>query len=108
MFDIVCFSLGNFLCFTILAGIKDQKDPADKLHHGGWMAQIFCWIIIIFLLFSVPNIVLASSVKTFLAIVFFLTMFIFFILPEQTHFITWVQHGCQFDDKRNNEEVMAI
>ena len=71
MFDIVCFSLGNFLCFTILAGIKDQKDPADKLHHGGWMAQIFLWIIIIFLLFSVPNIVLASSVKTFLAIVFF-------------------------------------
>jgi hypothetical protein len=52
-------SLGNFLFFTILAvimaGIKDQKDPRDKIHHGGWMAKIFCWVIIVFLMFFVPN-----------------------------------------------------
>ncbi|GJM87219.1 hypothetical protein PR202_ga03153 [Eleusine coracana subsp. coracana] len=52
-------SLGNFLFFTILAiimaGIKDQKDPRDKIHHGGWMAKIFCWVVIVFLMFFVPN-----------------------------------------------------
>ncbi|PWZ24059.1 Serine incorporator 2 [Zea mays] len=52
-------SLGNFLFFTILAvimaGIKDQKDPRDKVHHGGWMAKIFCWVVIVFLMFFVPN-----------------------------------------------------
>ncbi|OAY69415.1 Serine incorporator 3 [Ananas comosus] len=52
-------SLGNFLFFTILAllmaGIKDQKDPRDKLHHGGWMAKIFCWCVLVFLMFFVPN-----------------------------------------------------
>jgi hypothetical protein len=52
-------SLGNFLFFTILAvimaGIKDQKDPGDKVHHAGWMDKIFCWIVIVFLMFFVPN-----------------------------------------------------
>ncbi|KAK1292072.1 hypothetical protein QJS10_CPB17g00148 [Acorus calamus] len=52
-------SLGNFLFFTILAvimsGIKDQKDPRDKLHHGGWMAKIVCWCIVVFLMFFLPN-----------------------------------------------------
>nr|CAB3448180.1 unnamed protein product [Digitaria exilis] len=52
-------SLGNFLFFTILAvimaGIKDQKDPRDKIHHGGWMAKIFSWAFIVFLMFFVPN-----------------------------------------------------
>ena len=52
-------SLGNFLFFTILAvlmmGIKDQKDPRDRLHHGGWMAKIFCWCVVVILMFFVPN-----------------------------------------------------
>ncbi|KAF2323053.1 hypothetical protein GH714_033039 [Hevea brasiliensis] len=58
-------SLGNFLFFTILAvlmvGVKNQKDPRDSLHHGGWMMKnqypnlaqdcfflfklYFCWIL---------------------------------------------------------------
>uniref|UniRef100_A0A1D1ZJV4 Putative serine incorporator n=1 Tax=Anthurium amnicola TaxID=1678845 RepID=A0A1D1ZJV4_9ARAE len=52
-------SLGNFLFFTILAvmmvGIKDQKDPRDRLHHGGWMGKIVGWFILVFLMFFVPN-----------------------------------------------------
>ncbi|XP_010914044.1 uncharacterized protein [Elaeis guineensis] len=52
-------SLGNFLFFTILAlmmvGIKDQKDPRDRLHHGGWMAKIVCWFVLVILMFFVPN-----------------------------------------------------
>ena len=52
-------SLGNFVFFTILAvlmmGIKDQKDPRDRIHHGGWMAKVVCWCIIVFLMFFAPN-----------------------------------------------------
>ncbi|KAK1685442.1 hypothetical protein QYE76_046290 [Lolium multiflorum] len=38
-----------------MAGIKVQKDPCDKVHHGGWTAKIFCWVLIVFLMFFVPN-----------------------------------------------------
>ncbi|XP_072989889.1 uncharacterized protein [Typha latifolia] len=52
-------SLGNSLFFAVLAiimvGIKDQKDPRDGVHHGGWMAKIFCWCVLVFLMFFVPN-----------------------------------------------------
>lgn len=52
-------SLGNFLFFTILAimmiGIKNQKDPRDSLHHGGWMMKIISWCLIVILMFFLPN-----------------------------------------------------
>ncbi|KAF5187913.1 Serine incorporator [Thalictrum thalictroides] len=52
-------SLGNFLFFTILAlimvGVKNQKDPRDRLHHGGWMMKIVCWCLIVILMFFLPN-----------------------------------------------------
>ncbi|MQL79874.1 hypothetical protein Taro_012306 [Colocasia esculenta] len=52
-------SLGNFLFFTTLAaimvGVKDQKDPRDRVHNGGWMVKIFCWCILVILMFFVPN-----------------------------------------------------
>lgn len=36
-------------------GIKDQKDPRDRIHHGGWTAKIVCWCFLVFLMFFVPN-----------------------------------------------------
>lgn len=52
-------SLGNFMFFTILAvlmvGVKNQKDPRDSLHHGGWMMKIICWFILVIFTFFVPN-----------------------------------------------------
>ncbi|KAL6497161.1 hypothetical protein OROGR_029090 [Orobanche gracilis] len=52
-------SLGNFLFFTILAifmiGVKNQKDPRDSVHHGGWMMKVICWCILVVLMFFVPN-----------------------------------------------------
>lgn len=52
-------SLGNFLFFTILAtfmvGVKNQKDPRDSMHHGGWMMKVICWCILVILMFFVPN-----------------------------------------------------
>lgn len=52
-------SLGNFLFFTILAvlmvGVKNQKDPRDSLHHGGWMMKVICWCILVIFMFFLPN-----------------------------------------------------
>ncbi|GAB4850454.1 hypothetical protein Ancab_029760 [Ancistrocladus abbreviatus] len=52
-------SLGNFLFFTTLAilmiGVKNQKDPRDGLHHGGWMMKIICWCILVIFTFFLPN-----------------------------------------------------
>ncbi|XP_042488503.1 serine incorporator 3-like [Macadamia integrifolia] len=52
-------SLGNFIFFTIFAiimvGVKDQKDPRDQLHHGGWMLKIVGWCMSIILMFFLPN-----------------------------------------------------
>uniref|UniRef100_A0A0A9G4Q9 Uncharacterized protein n=1 Tax=Arundo donax TaxID=35708 RepID=A0A0A9G4Q9_ARUDO len=40
-------SFHNVLFFAILAlimaGIKEQNDPTDKIHHGGWMAGENGW-----------------------------------------------------------------
>ncbi|XP_019169784.1 PREDICTED: probable serine incorporator [Ipomoea nil] len=52
-------SLGNFTFFTILSimmiGIKNQKDPRDNLHHGGWMMKVICWFLLVIFMFFVPN-----------------------------------------------------
>ncbi|KAK9288160.1 hypothetical protein L1049_016609 [Liquidambar formosana] len=55
-------SLGNFLFFTVLAlimiGIKDQNDRRDSWHHGGWIAKMVIWALVIILMFFVPNIII--------------------------------------------------
>ncbi|XP_042498739.1 probable serine incorporator [Macadamia integrifolia] len=52
-------SLGNFLFFTIFAiimiGVKNQKDPRDQLHHGGWMVKVVSWCLLVILMFFLPN-----------------------------------------------------
>lgn len=63
-------SLGNFLFFTILAimmiGIKNQRDPRDSLHHGGWMMKIICWCVIVILMFFLPNGIISFYGKSFI------------------------------------------
>ncbi|TMW97764.1 hypothetical protein EJD97_005023 [Solanum chilense] len=52
-------SLGNFLFFGVLAlimiGIKDQNDRRDCLHHGGWVAKLVIWVLLVALMFFLPN-----------------------------------------------------
>ncbi|RZC61869.1 hypothetical protein C5167_023632 [Papaver somniferum] len=54
--DVLRVSLGNFLFFTILAiimiGVKDQKDPRGRLHHGGWMMKVVSWCLLVIFMFS--------------------------------------------------------
>ncbi|KAF7009785.1 hypothetical protein CFC21_024286 [Triticum aestivum] len=55
-------SLGNFLFFAIFAltmiGVKDQNDRRDAWHHGGWIAKFAIWVVLVVLMFFVPNIVI--------------------------------------------------
>nr|CAD1829238.1 unnamed protein product [Ananas comosus var. bracteatus] len=55
-------SLGNFLFFAIFAlmmiGVKDQNDKRDAWHHGGWMAKIVFWAVLVALMFFLPNVVI--------------------------------------------------
>lgn len=52
-------SLGNFLFFAILAlimiGVKDQNDRRDSWHHGGWIAKMVIWLLLVVLMFFLPN-----------------------------------------------------
>ncbi|KAF6137880.1 hypothetical protein GIB67_014009 [Kingdonia uniflora] len=52
-------SLGNFLFFTIFAlimiGVKNQKDPRDRLHHGGWWVKVVSWCLLVIFTFFLPN-----------------------------------------------------
>jgi hypothetical protein len=52
-------SLGNFLFFTIFSifmiGVRNQKDPRDSIHHGGWMMKIICWCLLVIFMFFLPN-----------------------------------------------------
>lgn len=54
-------SLGNFLFFAIFAlimiGVKDQNDRRDAWHHGGWMAKMVIWILLVVLMFFLPNVI---------------------------------------------------
>lgn len=52
-------SLGNFFFFGLLAlimiGIKDQNDKRDSWHHGGWVAKLVIWVLLVALMFFLPN-----------------------------------------------------
>ncbi|KAJ8558016.1 hypothetical protein K7X08_004782 [Anisodus acutangulus] len=52
-------SLGNFLFFGLLAlimiGVKDQNDRRDSWHHGGWVAKLVIWMLLVALMFFLPN-----------------------------------------------------
>ncbi|KAH7522395.1 hypothetical protein FEM48_Zijuj07G0133700 [Ziziphus jujuba var. spinosa] len=56
-------SLGNFLFFAVFAlimiGVKDQNDRRDSWHHGGWTAKIVIWILLIILMFFMPNVIIS-------------------------------------------------
>ncbi|KAL3505854.1 hypothetical protein ACH5RR_031236 [Cinchona calisaya] len=84
-------SLGNFLFFGILAlimiGIKDQNDRRDSWHHGGWLAKMVIWALLVILMFFLPNVVITiyGFVSKFGAGLFLLAQVI--ILLDFTH--TW-------------------
>lgn len=82
-------SLGNFLFFVVLAlimiGIKDQNDRRDSWHHGGWVAKLVIWVLLVALMFFLPNgvITIYGFISKFGAGLFLLIQVI--ILLDATH-----------------------
>nr|DAD45474.1 TPA_asm: hypothetical protein HUJ06_003704 [Nelumbo nucifera] len=93
-------SLGNFLFFTILAilmiGVKDQKDPRDRLHHGGWMTKIVCWCILVFIMFFLPNAIVSSYVSKFGSGLFLLVQVVLLLDFVHEWNDKWVRKDEQF------------
>lgn len=62
-------SMGNFLFFAILAlimiGVKDQNDQRDAWHHGGWIVKMVFWLLLVVLMFFLPNVVISIYGKFF-------------------------------------------
>lgn len=82
-------SLGNFLFFGILAlimiGVKDQNDKRDSMQHGGWIAKMIIWLLLVVLMFFLPNevITIYETLSKFGAGLFLLVQVI--ILLDCTH-----------------------
>lgn len=95
-------SLGNFLFFTILAlmmvGVKDQKDPRDRLHHGGWMMKVVCWCLLVIFMFFLPNGIISfyESISKFGSGFFLLVQVVLLLDFVHGWNDAWVQKDEQF------------
>ncbi|KAM7254352.1 hypothetical protein ACFE04_032034 [Oxalis oulophora] len=95
-------SLGNFLFFTIfsimMVGVKNQKDPRDGIHHGGWMMKIICWCILVIFMFFLPNEIISfyESISKFGAGFFLLVQVVLLLDFVHRWNDTWVGYDEQF------------
>ncbi|KAH9715945.1 hypothetical protein WN944_022690 [Citrus x changshan-huyou] len=95
-------SLGNFLFFTILSilmvGVKNQKDPRDSLHHGGWMMKIICWCLLVIFMFFLPNEIVSfyESISKFGSGLFLLVQVVLLLDFVHRWNDTWVGYDEQF------------
>lgn len=95
-------SLGNFLFFGILSlimiGVKDQNDRRDSLHHGGWIAKMVVWALLVVLMFFLPNVIITiyGVLSKFGAGLFLLVQVI--ILLDATH--SWNDALVAKDDQK--------
>ncbi|KAG8370168.1 hypothetical protein BUALT_Bualt14G0089200 [Buddleja alternifolia] len=103
-------SMGNFLFFGILAiimiRIKDQNDRRDSLHHGGWIAKMLVWTLLIILMFFLPNVVITvyGVLSKFGAGLFLLVQVI--ILLNATH--SWNDSWVAKDEQQWSLALLAV
>ena len=48
-----------------MIGVKDQNDKRDAWHHGGWIVKMVLWILLVVLMFFLPNVVISVYGKSF-------------------------------------------
>ncbi|KAF4358736.1 hypothetical protein CsatB_026070 [Cannabis sativa] len=95
-------SLGNFLFFGIFAlimiGVKDQNDRRDSWHHGGWIAKMVIWLLLVVLAFFIPNAVISfyGTLSIFGAGAFLLVQVL--ILLDFTH--SWNDAWVEKDEQK--------
>ncbi|KAG9140957.1 hypothetical protein Leryth_010478 [Lithospermum erythrorhizon] len=103
-------SFGNFLFFVILAlimiGVKDQNDRRDSWHHGGWTAKLLIWVVLVVLMFFLPNSVLNiyGIISKFGAGLFLLVQVI--ILLDATH--SWNDAWVAKDEQKWYLALLAV
>ncbi|KAJ7980130.1 Serine incorporator [Quillaja saponaria] len=103
-------SLGNCLFFAIFAlimiGVKDQNDRRDSWHHGGWMAKIVIWVLLVILMFFLPDVIISiyGVVSKFGAGLFLLVQVI--ILLDFTH--TWNDTWVEKDEQKWYIALLAV
>lgn len=103
-------SLGNFLFFGILAiimiGVKDQNDKRDSLHHGGWIAKMLVWTLLVILMFFLPNAIISiyGFISKFGAGLFLLVQVI--ILLDATH--SWNDSWVAKDERKWYIALLAV
>lgn len=89
-------SMGNFLFFGILAlimiGVKDQNDRRDSWQHGGWVAKMVIWLLLVVLMFFIPNVVI-SIYGPFFQISHFSFFFFFAVVSQEKYVLKLVILG---------------
>lgn len=103
-------SLGNFLFFAalslIMIGVKDQNDRRDSWHHGGWIAKMIIWSLLVILMFFLPNVVITiyGILSKFGAGLFLLVQVI--ILLDFTH--SWNDAWVAKDEQKWYIALLAV
>ncbi|XP_061992571.1 uncharacterized protein LOC133710506 [Rosa rugosa] len=103
-------SMGNFLFFAILSlimiGVKDRNDRRDGWHHGGWIAKMIIWLLLVILMFFLPDIVITiyGDISKFGAGLFLLVQVI--ILLDFTH--SWNDAWVEKDEQKWYIALLAI
>ncbi|KAF7837226.1 putative serine incorporator [Senna tora] len=103
-------SLGNFLFFIILAlimiGVKDQNDRRDSWHHSGWIAKMVIWLLLVVLMFFLPDVVISiyGFVSKFGAGLFLLVQVI--ILLDFLH--SWNDAWVEKDEQKWYVALLAV
>ncbi|CAK9173674.1 unnamed protein product [Ilex paraguariensis] len=103
-------SFGNFLFFAVLAllmiGVKDQNDQRDSWHHGGWIAKILIWVLLVVLMFFLPNVIIDiyGTLSKFGAGLFLLVQVL--ILLDATH--SWNDAWVAKDEQKWYIALLAV
>ncbi|GMY27536.1 serine incorporator 3 [Fagus crenata] len=92
-------SMGNFLFF-------DQNDRRDSWHHGGWIAKMVIWLLLVVLMFFLPNVVISiyGTLSKFGAGLFLLVQVI--ILLDFTH--SWNDAWVEKDEQKWYIALLAV
>ncbi|OMO55073.1 TMS membrane protein/tumor differentially expressed protein [Corchorus capsularis] len=103
-------SLGNCIFFCVLAlimiGVKDRNDRRDSWHHGCWIAKMVIWLLLVILMFFLPNVVITvyGDISKFGAALFLLVQVI--ILLDFTH--TWNDAWVEKDEQKWYIALLAV
>ncbi|KAK9137167.1 hypothetical protein Sjap_007761 [Stephania japonica] len=89
-----------------MIGVKDQNDRRNSWHHGGWIFKIVLWVLLIILMFFLPNVVISvyETISKFGSGLFLLVQVI--ILLDFTY--TWNDAWVEKDEQKWYIALLAV